>query len=74
VNSMVADGLAGRVSEVDFIAGALVQHLGQREAVWNSRVLQAVSARERALGHRSREVDERIERVKGCLQGGRVFV
>ena len=74
VNSMAADAVGGRASEVDFISGALVAHLAV--PTWNNRMLAAVTARERAVGVRSSAHEARIKRVWGTaleVLNGRVF-
>jgi len=82
VNSMLSDFRGARVSEIDFISGAMVDILINNTvkggggasaapavaACWNHRMLASISSREWALGIRDAQTEEGI---RGIIAGAR---
>ena len=64
INSMLADARAARLSEVDFVSGAVLRALPASGAGRATRaVVEAQHARERALGVRDDGVDANVEAI-----------
>lgn len=66
INSMLADVRGGRLSEVDFISGGMIDAISwgwEDGAPWNMKMLKALHAREVALGVRNNETTEAIDSV-----------
>ena len=66
INSMLADVRGGRLSEVDFISGGMIDTISwgwEDGAPWNMKMLKALHAREEALGVRNYETTAAIKSV-----------